>query len=622
MDRGSLLRWVFIGIAVLLFLQYGLPALTGQKDGARQPLAGLVDDAAAPDPRPEQLCTVKGPRFAAELTTKGGALRHAWMLDDKYQLGAGEARKPIDLGTTWVPSRLALRTNLRNPLAPKDAAAAQLVRYDDLDWELAGKSERECIFRFEDDQVALHKTVTAGERPFELLVALEVRNKSDKALAHRASIEQTDWRTNREMQGSWGRISEHLTETVLRAGGATHRFTADDFEPGDFGDEGFTAEKWRRAPGNAGWAGVSSAYFSKAVIHLAGPAAPWAEALVEQVWRDQQYKRLEDDPEHGFVFRSRLAYPAHELAPGATASYQWLAYTGPKERAVLAATGGHGHDAAELLDLGTFGWIGKILIRYLYLLRDLVGAWGWAICLLTVTVRILLLPLSIPQIKSSMQMRKLKPEMDALNEKYKNDATARGLALQELWRKNKVTNPMLGCVPILLQMPVWFALYTALQTAVELYHTPFGPLIPDLSAPDRFYVIPFVLGGLTVLQQHLMPIQGGDPMQQKILKYVMPIVFTAMMFFLPAGLGIYFMTNSVLGIGQQLLVEHYYKAQDAAAAAAPSPRSTGDGATKKGPNGGGQSTSTKDGDGARSSGAEIVEARAFGKGKSRVQQRG
>src|SRR6185437_1568540 len=112
------------------------------------------------------------------------------------------------------------------------------------------------------------------------------------------------------------------------------------------------------------------------------------------------------------------------------------------------------------------------------------------------------------------------------------------------------------------QMPVWFALYSALQTAVELYHVPFGPasgLIPDLVAPGRpFFVIPVILGAVSFLQQRIMPTQG-DPSQQKMMMYAMPGIYTFMMLFLPAGLGLYMLTNSCLAIGQQLLVERYLK---------------------------------------------------------------
>jgi YidC/Oxa1 family membrane protein insertase len=185
-----------------------------------------------------------------------------------------------------------------------------------------------------------------------------------------------------------------------------------------------------------------------------------------------------------------------------------------------------------------------------------------AIILMTITVKTALFPLSLTQIKSSIAMRKLKPEMDALNEKYKDDATQRGLATQELWKKNGITNPVLGCLPMLLQMPIWWALYSALQTAVELYHVPFGPFIPDLASPGKYFIIPIVLGASSFIQQRMMPAQG-DAQQQKMMMYMMPAVFTFMMLFLPAGLGVYMLTNTWLGIGQQLLVERYLKAKTA-----------------------------------------------------------
>src|SRR5262249_2665585 len=148
--------------------------------------------------------------------------------------------------------------------------------------------------------------------------------------------------------------------------------------------------------------------------------------------------------------------------PGESATYRVVSFTGPKDRKLLERID---HGAEEVLNLGTFATIARYLVKYLRFLYGVVGSWGWAIVLLTVSVRIVLFPLSLTQIKSSAAMRKLKPEMDEINEKYKDDAAQRGLAIQELWRKNGVSNPVVGCLPMLLQMPVWWALYTALQTA-------------------------------------------------------------------------------------------------------------------------------------------------------------
>jgi YidC/Oxa1 family membrane protein insertase len=154
-------------------------------------------------------------------------------------------------------------------------------------------------------------------------------------------------------------------------------------------------------------------------------------------------------------------------------------------------------------------------------------------------------------------MREIKPEMDAMNAKFKDDPQARGLAQMELWRKHKV-NPFKGCLPQLASMPVWFALYTTLQTAVELYNIPFL-WFPDLSQSDPLFILPFIIGGTYFVQQRMMPMQGGDPAQQKMMMYMMPVMFTVFMLFLPAGLGVYMFTNSVLAITQQALVEKYAK---------------------------------------------------------------
>jgi YidC/Oxa1 family membrane protein insertase len=128
--------------------------------------------------------------------------------------------------------------------------------------------------------------------------------------------------------------------------------------------------------------------------------------------------------------------------------------------------------------------------------------------------------------------------------------------MMELWRKHKV-NPLGGCLPALVQMPIWFALYATLQTAVEFYHTKFL-WFADLSAPDKYFILPFVLGVTMIVQQRIVPQQGMDPMQQKMMTWLMPGVFTVMMLFLPAALGVYMLTNSVLGITQQLVMEKLF----------------------------------------------------------------
>jgi YidC/Oxa1 family membrane protein insertase len=215
--------------------------------------------------------------------------------------------------------------------------------------------------------------------------------------------------------------------------------------------------------------------------------------------------------------------------------------------------------------------VAKVLVGFLVFLKDhATHNWGLAIILLTVVLRTLLFPLTWRSIKTMVGMRRLKPEIDIINKKFKDDMQAKNLAMMELYKKRGI-NPFGGCLPQLVQMPVWFAMYTTLQTAVEMYHTHFL-WFTDLSAPDQLFgplhiplvghlpamgPLPFVLGGFMVLQQKIVPQQGMDPMQQKLMTYLMPLVFMVMMLFLPAALGVYMLTNSVLGIAQQLAVEKF-----------------------------------------------------------------
>src|SRR5205807_8493143 len=164
--------------------------------------------------------------------------------------------------------------------------------------------------------------------------------------------------------------------------------------------------------------------------------------------------------------------------------------------------------------------------------------------LMTFCLRLFLFPLTWKSIKTTIGMRRPKPDVDDINAKFKDDAQAKQMAMMELWRKNGV-NPFGGCLPQLVQMPIWFAMYTTLQTAVEMYHEKFL-WFGDLSAPDPFYILPLVLGAFMILQQRIVPQQGMDPMQQKMMMYLLPGVFTVMMLFLPAALGVYMLTNSVL----------------------------------------------------------------------------
>ncbi len=560
MERSGLARWLLLGLAALLLFTY-VPKWLGNGDAPElQPLQPELTEAPA-SRQPEKLCSLRGPRFEVELTTRGASVKHAYLLRDKYR----REGKQIDLSTTTAQELYRqLHFSWRNSaVAGKDAADWQ-VDHDALDYELVEQPDNSrCDFVYESEKARITKTIRTTERPYELVATATIENRASVPLRHALSIHTAAWRLDTEVAGEMFRVSPYITHVECSTvGGDTVRLLPDDFEPGDFQEPAFSKSSlnpgdWYQVAGTPTFAAVSNAYFAHALVPLKSPkGTPACQLQIEERWDAKRFGGKGADPNSGAMYRARLAYEATTLTPGKSARYEVLTYVGPKERDLLAAAGGGNTGLGELIDLGFFAAIAKILVAFLVKVYQFIPSWGVAIIILTLTARILLFPLAIPSIKSMIKMRELKPEIEALNQKFKDDAQGKGLAQMELWRKHNV-NPLKGCLPQLASLPVWFALYTTLQTAVELYNIPFL-WFPDLSEPDPYYILPFVIGSTYFLQQKMMPMQM-DPAQQKMMLYFMPGMFTVFMLFLPSGLGVYMFTNSVLGIAQQQIVEYHAK---------------------------------------------------------------
>jgi YidC/Oxa1 family membrane protein insertase len=547
MDRNSLLRVLAIAAAVLLFWKFGLPLITGSSEKVQSlPEEAYINapgfipdtlDAPAEKDKPNrpvegELCKIDGNRFDAVLSTRGAAIVNFHLEGGKYE--------GMDLSTTPDHERWrSLRTIFRGPDG-KDQ-----IKYDRVVWKLEPSSDhKSCTFTYEDEDVRLEKKISAGTRPFELAVATSVTNLAKEPRKHQLSIGTFAFRKNAEMKGSLGRQSPWITELACASGGDVVRKNKDEFKSG-----------WFAVPSADRYAAINSQYFTQALMPDPASGAvtdlPRCELLAED-WLAPGQARDADDA--AIIYHAKLVYPARELAPQATVTYDDIAFFGPKERSVLAHAGGSDR-LKDVINLGFFRPVARVLVGFLVLLHEKVtfGNWGIAIILMTICLRTLLFPLTWKSIKTTIAMRKLKPEVDALNEKFKDDAQAKNLAMMELWKKHGV-NPFGGCLPQLVQMPVWFAMYTTLQTAAEMYHVRFL-WFKDLSAPDPYYILPLLLGAFMIIQQRIVPQQGMDPMQQKMMTWMMPIIFTVMMLFLPAALGVYMLTNSILGIVQQLVLE-------------------------------------------------------------------
>ncbi len=249
-------------------------------------------------------------------------------------------------------------------------------------------------------------------------------------------------------------------------------------------------------------------------------------------------------------------YTQVKLEPGTAMSLKALTYMGPKEMDSLKAVD---PSLAETVDMGFFAFIAKPLLVLMNYFYRYVGNYGIAIIILTILIKIVFIPFSNASFKSMKNMSKLQPQINELRDRHKKDKEQLNKSIMALYKENKV-NPAGGCLPILVQIPVFFALYRALLGAIELRHAPFMLWIADLSAKDPLYITPIVMGATMFLQQKMTP-ATGDPRQQKIMLF-MPIVFTALFVNLPSGLVIYWTVNNILTIGHQYYMLKGYKAKE------------------------------------------------------------
>ncbi|WP_300482344.1 membrane protein insertase YidC [Shewanella sp.] len=240
----------------------------------------------------------------------------------------------------------------------------------------------------------------------------------------------------------------------------------------------------------------------------------------------------------------------YDIAPGATQEISSQFYVGPKDQKALSAIS----DTLNLVvDYGFLWWLAVPIHWLLMFYQSFVGNWGVAIILITLTVRGLLFPLTKAQYTSMAKMRNLQPKLTDLKERFGDDRQKMGQAMMELYKKEKV-NPMGGCLPIILQMPIFIALYWVLLESFELRHAPFMLWIHDLSVQDPYYILPLLMGVSMFVMQKMQPIAPTmDPMQVKMMQW-MPVIFTVFFLWFPAGLVLYWLVGNIVAITQQKII--------------------------------------------------------------------
>ncbi len=364
-------------------------------------------------------------------------------------------------------------------------------------------SEGGAIWTYEDANLKLTREYTYGPNLnyVDLVIAAEFKTKKPGF-----AFISIDSKGPAEDPEEADRQLLQYTDTTLE------RFALNDVEP------------TQQLPGVTKWIGTQNRYFLFSIV----PGMPASSALAQKL--AEKHSKIS------------LVYPVQ----GNAIRIPMKVYFGPKEMNVLRSV----EPSLDLtIDFGWFTFFAYPILKVMKWIHGEVGNWGWAIVLLTLLIKILTFPLTYKSMKSMKKIAVLQPQMNALREKYKDDKEALNREMITFMRTQGY-NPVSGCLPILVQMPVFFALYRVLYSSIELYHAPFFGWITDLSLKDPLYITPVLLTGLMWLQQKITPSTATDPMQAKMLQW-MPLFFGLLMVNLPAGLTVYMLVNAAASIVQQ-----------------------------------------------------------------------
>jgi len=380
-----------------------------------------------------------------------------------------------------------------------------------------GQQELQVRFEAESGGVLLRKTFTFRRGSYSISVRHEVENVGAQALAPTLYLQLT--RDN-------GKTEEESSFYKTYTGPALYT-DADHFKKISFEDIA-KHDAFHAKPADNGWVAMVQHYFLSA----------WVPAQGAQ--RDFYTTAVSDR-----LFAVGTLLPLGSLSPGAKVSQEAVLYAGPQDQTVLDAL------APGLDRVADYGWldpIAKPLFWLLGWLYRIVGNWGWAIVLLTVLIKIAFYPLAAAGFKSMARMKEMAPRLQKMKERYGDDKQKLQVAMMELYKQEKI-NPLGGCLPILVQIPVFIALYWVLLGSVEMRNAPWILWIHDLATPDPWFVLPALMMLTSWIQFTLQP-TPPDPMQAKMMM-IMPFVFGVMFFFFPSGLVLYYVLNNALSILQQ-----------------------------------------------------------------------
>jgi len=410
------------------------------------------------------------------------------------------------------------QSGLIGPTGTDNSGARPVFTADAVEYRVAGNETKTVVLTAQHNGVGVEKTFLFSGDSYAIDVSYKIANTSSDPF--QASF---FGQIKRDSKPALGETSFTLGPQPYLGAAIT---TAESrYEKIDFDD---LDDSPLRETVDGGWIAMLQHYFLSAWIGNA-----------------EETNRIYGDSKNDGTYNVGFVGPVKQVAAGATGEWHSTFYVGPKDQERLA-------ELAENLNLtvdyGFLWWMAVPLFKLLTFLQGIVGNWGVAIILLTFVVKAVLYPLSAASFRSMANMRRVGPKLKRLQERHADDRQKLSQEMMALYKKEKV-NPLGGCLPMLLQMPVFLSLYWVLFESVELRQAPFFAWIVDLAAMDKFFVLPILMGGSMFVQQMLNP-APVDPMQAKVMKF-MPIMFTALFLFFPAGLVLYWLTNNLLSMAQQ-----------------------------------------------------------------------
>ena len=473
-------------------------------------VTGGVEQIALPSS--DRLVVVETPVMRAVIDRYGGDIVHTSLLKFK-----------ADLETPDIPVVLLDRSAHRTYVAQSgltgiDRDTERPLFEVSRDEYVLQEGQLEVVLRHQEDGLQVEKIFRFSATEYVVPISYRIQNHRADSLSVRMFVQiKRDASPIQDRGAGFFAPRAYLGAALTTDDSRYKKVSFEDIETSSFS-----------AVVTGGWIALLQHYFISAWI---------ADS-------DQRYDYFGRRGSDG-IYRFGFIGPQVLIGAGREAELSARFYAGPKDQGSLREIA---ENLSLTVDYGWFWWLSVPLFVILDLIQDYVYNWGLAIILLTVVIKLILWPLAATSYKSMAKLRKVTPQMKRIQERFADDSTKLRQAMMELYQKEKV-NPLQGCLPMLLQMPVFIALYWVLYESVELRHAPFFGWIQDLSSHDPFYVLPILMGASMFAAQALNP-PAPNPTQQRMMQ-LMPLFFTIIMAFFSAGLVLYWLMNNVLSFAQQ-----------------------------------------------------------------------